>query len=90
MTIDPEPLLLALLTGLGFGFLVHWLWDWSASKAAAVLVLFWTLQTFAQQLWRIFEGTGGLDELLIVGSYRLTFATAAIVLIWLVHRRCEE
>lgn len=86
---DQQALLLAIITGLAFGGISHWLWDWSATKTAAILVLFWFLQTFAQQLLRMFDGAGSIDETLIVGTYRLTFAIAALIVVGILHRRCD-
>ena len=82
-------LLLLLAPGAAFGAIVHWLWDWSVGKTTAVLVLVWFLQTFAQQLLRMFDGVGSIDETLIVGSYRLTFAIAALIVVGVLHRRCD-
>ena len=83
--MSPAALLLAIITGIAFGAIVHWLWGWRPGTVAAVLLLLWFLQTFSQQLWRIFEGTGTVDESLIVGSYRLAFALAAISVAWALH-----
>jgi hypothetical protein len=89
MTLESEPVLLALLTGAGFGAIIHWVWCWSPGKTAAVLVLLYIMQTLAQQVWRVLDGVGTVEEAFIVGFYRLAFAIGAVAIVGLLHRRCE-
>ena len=81
-----DQLLLAILTGAGFGFTVHRIGS-TPGRLAVMLTLLYVFQTLSQTVWRILEGTGTLNELVIVGELRLAFAIAAVLMVALLNRR---
>ena len=84
--MQAEQLLLAILTGAGFGFTVHRIGS-TPGRLAVMLLLLYVFQTLSQTVYRIIEGTGTLNELIIVGELRLAFAVAAVGMVALLNRR---
>jgi hypothetical protein len=86
---EPDALLLAVLTGLGFGFIIV-LMGSSWQRLAVILTALFILQTGSQQLLRIIEGDQGMGELLTITVYRVAFAVAACIMVavapWLYRR----
>ena len=81
--IDLQAILLAILTGLGFGFIIVMMGS-TWQRLAIILILLYILQTGSLQLWRIIEGKGSVDELVIVTIYRLAFSAAACLIVAIV------
>lgn len=84
-TVDIEQLVLAVLTGVGFGVLVHLIGS-SWQRLALFLTLLWTLQTGPQYLWRWMDGQEVTQEVINVSVLRLTFAVAAVVCLAALNR----
>lgn len=80
-----DALLLALLTGLAFGIITTMVGS-SWQRLAVMLATLYVLQTFAQQLLRMFQGLGSIDELVTITIYRLTFAVAACLVVAIAPR----
>ena len=81
-----EQILLAILTGAGFG-VITWRIGSTPGRLAVMLVLLAIMQTFSQVAWRILEGTGTIDEMLIVAESRIIFGVAAVGILWFLNRR---
>jgi len=81
-----EQVVLAALTGVGFGYIVHRM---GASPLRLLVILFslWTLQTGSQFLYRALAGADVSSEIVTVTTLRLTFTAAAIGALWLLNRR---
>lgn len=86
---DPEQLALAVVTGLGFGYVVHRVGS-SAARLAIILFALWTMQTGSQYIYRALDGTDVAREVVIVTSLRLTFALVAIAAVWLLNARDDR
>lgn len=82
----PEQFLLAILSGIGFGYIVYRMGSTTA-RLAVMLVMLYVFQTFAQQVYRVVEGTGSMNELLTVSGLRLAFSVAAVLILFVLNRR---
>jgi hypothetical protein len=78
--------ILAILTGAGFGFVVH-LMGSTASRLAVMLVMLYVFQSLSQTIWRLLDGRTTLEEVIIVGELRLAFGVAAVLMVLLLNRR---
>ena len=83
---EPDLLVLATLTGLSFGYIVYRIGSTTA-RLAVLLVMLYIFQTFALQVYRVVDGTGTIDELLVVSELRVTFTIAAVAMLALLNRR---
>jgi hypothetical protein len=81
-----DQLVLAILTGAGFGFTVHFMRS-TASRLAVMLVLLYVFQSLSQTIWRLLDGRTTLEEVIIVGELRLAFGVAAVAMVLLLNRR---
>ena len=84
---ETQQLLLAVLTGVGFGFFVVLLSGISHQRLFLLLVGLWFLQSFSQHLLRALDGRDITDELITVAILRLVFAVCAVGTLALLHRR---
>ena len=82
-----ESLILAAITGVGFGA-VLWYLHSTVARSALILFVLWVLQTVSQQLLRALENDLSLitRELVIVSTVRLAFYVSALVSLWLLLR----
>ena len=82
-----DQLLLAVITGAMFGYIVSLLGS-SPQRLAVLLVALWALQTLAQQIYRaIDEGRDATNEVVLVSLLRLAFAISAVAVVWFAERR---
>lgn len=81
-----EQLILAVLTGLGFGYVVFRMGS-SPQRLLLMLFALWTLQTGSQFIYRALGGTEIWREVVIVTFLRLTFTAGAVVALWYCNRR---
>ena len=84
--MEVEQVLLAIMTGFGFG-VIAWRIGSTAGRLAVFLALLAIMQTFSQVAWRILDGRGTIDELLIVAESRIIFGVAAVGILWFLNRR---
>lgn len=84
-TVDIEQVILAILTGAGFGFLAYLVGS-SWQRLALFLVLLWTMQTGPQYLWRWLDGQDVTQEVINVTVLRFTFAVAAVACLAALNR----
>ena len=91
--LETDAFLLAILTGLAMGVLTAMVGS-SWQRLAIMLTMLYVLQTGAQQLLRVFAGTGTGDEFITITIYRVVFAVAACLVVALTdrwtHRREED
>ena len=85
MQADLEQFYLAFVTGIAFGAIEFVFWRATATRVAMVLVALYILQTFAQLVWRYFDGMSSTGELLTITAIRLTFLVAAVATSALLH-----
>jgi hypothetical protein len=90
MVDNADTALLALIMGVSLGSITFWLWRWSPGRVLAVNILFFFASTFAQQVYRIFDGQGSVDELIYISALRIIFAASAVIAVWLLWRIREE
>ena len=83
-----DALLLAIVTGALFGVLIAIIGS-TWQRLAIILVLLYVLQTGAQQLLRVVQGTGAFDEFVTISIYRVAFAVAACLVVYIASRRSE-
>jgi len=83
---DLHQLLLALLGGLGFGYIISRIGtDWRL--IAVMLAILWTMQTGPQFVYRWLVGTDVAEEVVAVTILRATFLAATIVVVAIGNRR---
>ena len=82
-----DAIILALLTGIGFGFFVAMLGGVSHQRLALILVGYFIFATLAQQLLRAFQGRDVSDELLYVSVVRGLFFLTAVGTLAIINRR---
>ena len=83
---DPEQFALALITGLGFGYIIHRLGS-TPARLLVILFALWTLQTGSQFIYRALDGTDVAQEVAIVTALRLAFTAAAVGTVWVLNER---
>lgn len=83
-----DALLLAVITGALFGVIVSMVGT-TWQRLAVILTILYVLQTGAQQLLRIVEGIGSSEEFITITIYRMAFAIAACLVVYIVERRRE-
>lgn len=74
---DVEQLVLSLITGVGFGYIVYRLGS-SPQRLAVILFALWMLMSGSQHLYRALDGVDVAQEVVVLASLRLAFALAAV------------
>lgn len=83
--LESEQVVLAILTGAGFGVLVHIMGS-SWQRLAVMLTLLWTMQTAPQFIYRALDGTDVSQEVINVTILRVAFAVTACLVLALWRR----
>jgi len=84
MPVDAQ-LLVALISGVGFGAIISRLGS-SPQRLALILVLLWTMQTGPQFIYRWLDGFDIAEEVVTVTMLRLAFTVAAVCALWVGNR----
>ena len=84
--VDLEQVVLALLTGAGFGFIVHRFGS-SVERLLFILVSLWVIQSGSQFLYRALDGVEVWNEVIVVTILRSAFTAAALAVLWWCNRR---
>ena len=82
----PEHLILALIGGLGFGYICYRMGA-TGERVAVMLFALWALNPLMQDIYRALEGKDVLDEFILVTSIRLVQAITAIIVVEVLNRR---
>ena len=82
-----DQLLLAVITGIMFGWFVSLLGS-SPQRLALMLFALWLLMSVSQQLYRALSDSIDItDEIIFLVLVRGSFAIAAVLTVWLIERR---
>lgn len=85
---DIEQVVLAIVTGIGFGYVVHRAGS-TPGRLTVLLIALWALQSGSQFLYRFFDGVAVGQEIITVSILRCSFALAALVALMLFNERAK-